>query len=750
MSGGHMRNNIIIVAISLFSFLGFIAETKAGNIQKYSDIVNSCSDTKVGYKFPKVSDDACSNPDHVFVSIQQAEIKIHELKTELKGNPIGILNGSNLTPYTKESACSKAADIAKKECHAKSVSRTSDSGVWNNSAATAFNNATKKSNDTTQTGTSCGLDGKDIKTGKTCGGLAVDTTQVKPAPPKMTATSTTQVGGVTYVKIDNGDGTYTTVKKNSDGKTINTIETKKNGHEVVRDENGDRVHGDKKKEVLADKEIFSPEEKQKAADTAQVAAEEKTKEIETNKENPDALVAKNPKATEAVNAAEVAAGQKAAPVPEKMPDIGTEIQTSLNEANQNKDEAKIVACNEASALHQSSMIPQAQAILTSAKACGRNQSVAEFLCPVVNNPAVQTVATMMTTASAAMPETANGTCKATSKINLIGQGLLTAGTAVCVFTQIRCETKCSAVQTQATALKADLNKFQTINCSEKAKITVADILTNIETLNSEAGALITKCKGYKVDTAKMVATALNMGAAAAIAKDCEQKTAAMDSTNNTAQLYTMDEMCSQPQNASSTICKCRTDNTAPGCPGYLAGSGNEGNINKDLNTKGTSNMAGLSYGSKITPTGGASGLDTNLDGLSDEAQKALAAGGDQKQDSPMFGGAGTANAGGGASTASAAGADAGADKGKFAAEPKSFGSSFMNAVGSLFGKGGNSGKAAPAKDDKFASDKYKEQIKRQIAAEQMRSEISSASGMDNWTKIRTRYKSNAGSLIDSN
>ena len=61
-----------------------------------------------------------------------------------------------------------------------------------------------------------------------------------------------------------------------------------------------------------------------------------------------------------------------------------------------------------------------------------------------------------------------------------------------------------------------------------------------------------------------------------------------------------------------------------------------------------------------------------------------------------------------------------------------------------------SGKAAAAKDDKFESDKYKEKIKRQIAAEQMRAEISSASGTDNWTKIRTRYKSNSGSLIDSN
>ena len=123
---------------------------------------------------------------------------------------------------------------------------------------------------------------------------------------------------------------------------------------------------------------------------------------------------------------------------------------------------------------------------------------------------------------------------------------------------------------------------------------------------------------------------------------------------------------------------------------------------------------------------------------------------EQKQDGPMFGTAGAAGLGGGGSTAAGNGGAAGADKNKIVEEPSSFGSSFMNAVGSMFRGGSGSAKSYSTKDDKFTSDKYKEKIKRQIAAEQMRSEISSASGTDNWTKIRTRYKSNSGSLIDSN
>ena len=242
---------------------------------------------------------------------------------------------------------------------------------------------------------------------------------------------------------------------------------------------------------------------------------------------------------------------------------------------------------------------------------------------------------------------------------------------------------------------------------------------------------------------------ISLAGLAACALASQQKIANTAGTTNGAQVTSMADMCLDPQNASSSICKCRTDNTAPGCPGFIGAVKNEGNINKDLGGKGLSNMAGLSYGKKTTTPGLNDNLDAKLDGLGDEAKKAFLENSDKKQEGSPFGTASAANLGGIGSTGGAGGNAAGVDKNKMVEEPKSFGSSFINSVGSMF-RGSGGGKSSSPKDDKILADKYKEQIKRQIAAEQMRSEISSASGTDNWTKIRTRYKSNSGSLIDSN
>lgn len=385
--------------------------------------------------------------------------------------------------------------------------------------------------------------------------------------------------------------------------------------------------------------------------------------------------------------------------------------------------------------------------------CNGSSKKANFLCPIATSPMVQVASLLMSGLSTVIPQmsSAKETCSTTSKANLIGQGLITTAVTACSVFKFACEAKCSKIIKKLnTQIKVNLEGLEALALEGQfvnTGATIKSALAEVTSLTGQDGTTLATCKGYAVDMGQMTLTLGSMTLAAKQAKDCEEKLASMEGTNNTAQITSMAEMCAQPQNAASSICKCRTDNTAPGCPGYLASSVNEGNINKDLNTKGSSNMAGLSYKSGIKPTNG-SGLDANLGGLSDEASKALAAGADPKQEaSSMFGTASGANSGGGGSTAG--GATAGrADNSKISQEPKSFGSSFMNAVGSLF-KGG-SGKSATTKEDKLASDKYKEQIKRQIAAEQMRSEISSASGIDNWTKIKSRYKNNASSLIDSN
>lgn len=345
---------------------------------------------------------------------------------------------------------------------------------------------------------------------------------------------------------------------------------------------------------------------------------------------------------------------------------------------------------------------------------------------------------------------ASKTCGAFALANGIGQMFCLQAAANCSIKRFACTFAAGASNKnlkKMTKRLESLKKNQTI-LSNGGTSLIDQIINQIEVESKNAvSPIISSCNSHDKSIQDLIVTAAGMANAMKQGKDCQNKLSSMSSTNNTGKIVSMEEMCAQPANASSTICKCRTDNTAKGCPGYIAGNANEGNINKDLNTKGTSNMAGLSYKPKNIPTSGVD-LDKNLDDLSDEAKKALAAGGDQKQESgSMFGVAGAANAGGGASTSSAAAAGAGSEKGKLADEPKSIGSSFMNAIGSLVGKDRSGGKPSAAKDDKFASDKYKEQIKRQIASEQMRNEVSSASGISNWDKIRTRYNHNKDSFI---
>jgi hypothetical protein len=781
MSGGRMLNHIIIFSL-LLSFNLATAQSQGVYSSAYTEILNSGWAAPVTYssgKFPTTCSD--EQAKKIFRSIglfemipNPAEKSITKWISARKSKYQDLVESTTIVSESGSRVAGAQENLKNFKEEEKEINRimysesirncnsnvkAKDEEIVNsiNTPVNAANANIPKKN-TPSNKMMCGLDGKDSN-GKIC-----DTTAIAPIPKtnpvaaESKVTSTTQVGGVTYVKVDKGDGsTVTYVRSNEDNSVINTIETKKNGREVVRDADGNRVQGDAKKEVLADKEIFSPEkEKQKALDTSTQAAENTTKDIEKNKDNPDSIVNKDPKAAANAAAAEKKAAEAVAAIQDKLSTVPTEIKTEYDAAaavnpQTPESQAKMLACQTALSDY-TEVMKDIEAITREEKACNRNESVATFLCPIASNPSVATAATMMNAAAAAIPavSSAKETCKVTSKINLVGQGLLTAGSAVCLFSKGRCEKKCADANAHLATFQANLVKVQSYKCSETANATITASFDTIKTHTGANTVNIDTCNKYKVDAGQMVATALNMSGAAAQAAQCEKQLASEEGTDNKANTLTMDQMCAKPEQAVTPLCKCRNDNTAVGCPGNIAGNKNEGNLNKDLNAKGAAGMAGLSYGKKITPSGGSSS-DTNLDGLSDEAKQALAANADSNT-GPMFGAAAGSGGGGGGGTAAGAGTGAAAASEKVKENPKSFGSSFMNAVGSLFGKGSGSsgsGKGA-AKTDPFAADKQKEKIKRQIAAEQMRSEISSASGTDNWSKIKSRYKSNVPSLIDSN
>lgn len=542
---------------------------------------------------------------------------------------------------------------------------------------------------------------------------------VAPSIEKKTAGDTTTYTYKTPDGKDSIEVSQKTVPDSTDPeKTKTTVEVKKNGVLMSADET--------KKALASLPEGAAKNDLTAAVDGKSVELDEEGKKKE--------------------NAGQVAADKTVADLT-KLVNAMDEQQCPVNPRDQTQPEP---ICAAKVGTVKTDLTAIIQKINTAEKNCINRSELSDKFCSVARNDNMKKLSVGLAGISSlmqAMPGAAQ-VCKTTSSINLIGQSVVIAASLTCEGFRAACGLSCGRSTKLFDEVMTKTAELKTVNYMGIEPKNIGDVIT--KEVGTNVDPRIAQCKEHALDVGAMIASATGMLSAHLQAKACEQQLAALDSTNNTAQLYTMDEMCAQAQNVNSTVCKCRSDNTAVGCPGYIAGSGNEGNINKDLNAKGTSNMAGLSYGSKITPSGTSSGLNANLDGLGDEAKKALAAGGDQKQDGSMFGSAGGASAGGGGSTGAGAGGVAGADKGKLAEEPKSIGSSFMNAVGSLFGKGGSSGKTAPSKDDKFASDKYKEQIKRQIAAEQMRSEVSSASGMDNWTKIRTRYKSTSGSLIDSN
>lgn len=740
MSGGPMRNNNIIILASIIGFSFMSTAARAGGNEKnptaavmfYDNAVQNLkwvgycqsSEDKIKVVYNLIPKDYVN-----FVAATKTLPNRYVVPAGTAIEAKSFFEKASLSPCPPPKAqqagtefvgCDgKPSKVKVTSCPAADTVKTDGTnGVWDVFEKEKFDKALEQA----------GIKKKAEQEKKKEESQKSETTVKTPVPATPTAAPAIEkkiVGDTTTYSYKSPDGKgnievsqKTVPDPNDPDKTVTTVEVKKDGVPLSADET--------KKALASLPEGPAKENLTAAVDGKSVELDEEGKKKE--------------------NAGQVAADKAVADLT-KLANSITDQQCPVNPNDQSQPEpncaAKVVEV-------KGQLTAIIQKINTAEKHCINRSELSDKFCSVSRNDNMKKLSAGLagiSTLMQAMPGAAQ-VCKTTSSINLIGQSVVLGASLACEGFRSACGLSCNRSTKLFDEVVTKAGELKTVGYMgtepENLKQTVTgEVSTNVD-------PRIAQCKEHALDVGAMITSATGMLSAHLQAKACEKQLANLEATNNTAQLYTMDEMCAQPQNVNSTVCKCRSDNTAPGCPGYLAGSGNEGNINKDLNTKGTSNMAGLSYGSKITPTGGASGLDTSLDGLSDEAKKALAAGGDQKQDGSMFGGASAASLGGGGSTAAGAAGSAGADKGKFAEEPKSIGSSFMNAVGSLFGKGGNSGKAAPAKEDKFASDKYKEQIKRQIAAEQMRNEISSASGMDNWTKIRTRYKSNAGSLIDSN
>lgn len=404
--------------------------------------------------------------------------------------------------------------------------------------------------------------------------------------------------------------------------------------------------------------------------------------------------------------------------------------------------------------------------------CSSDAAMADNLCQVTRSPKAILVQQMMTIATPLISKmsSASQTCGSTADLSKIAQmGMAAAGLA-CSGMKMKCESSCELADVTLKKIKAESAKLKMcgvrLNAQGTAEIT-SSYGTNPKGYKDQADGGTTQaasgtldgsvtaeeakvktvtlqCNKYSADIAQMMTQAVGLMMASQQAKDCENKLKAggdgltgdggpggSGSGSVTPSTVTMDQMCKEPSNATLSVCKCKTDPTGAGCPGAIAKLGGAPIVIKGSGTGaqlagiGAYKQSGLS-----TAAQAALGLDgkSNSSGASD-LQNNSANGG--------FGAAaGSGSSGAGSASSKTAGQDdksASSDsaKGKF-----NFGSfgSLGGAIGGFFG-----GSKSKSGNDKLSNDKKIAEAKRQIASDQVKSEISSASGRSNWDKVSNRY-----------
>lgn len=233
----------------------------------------------------------------------------------------------------------------------------------------------------------------------------------------------------------------------------------------------------------------------------------------------------------------------------------------------------------------------------------------------------------------------------------------------------------------------------------------------------------------------------------------KQISSSSNPTVNSISTQTLSSACSDPSSSQNSYCKCAQDNTAPGCPGYIAAlSSASSTLQKASGSGGVSAMAGFSAKSKDATV---DSKNTGLDNLSEEAKKSLLAGGSvanpsHKSSLDAFGSASSSASGSGSLGSSDLNTQKGDDSKSAQEKSSSLTQTFSKAVGSFFnGSFFGGGKQKNNASSKTKADAYKTDIKRAIANEQIRSEVSNASGTSNWEKVKLRYKSNTELLINN-
>lgn len=375
--------------------------------------------------------------------------------------------------------------------------------------------------------------------------------------------------------------------------------------------------------------------------------------------------------------------------------------------------------------------------------CSGSAARADNFCSMIRSPTAQAVGMLMSVGGAALSKmsSASQTCGTTSDLSQLAQTGMTLANVACTGMKFMCDSSCASAQKILTGMVAEAKIAITGAPASTAKIQAA--LTKEQSAPTGVAPKIAQCKKHAADIVQFTTQILGLATAAAQAKDCKEKLTAGGGTGSGT--VTMDEMCKDPTQAQTLVCKCKVDATAAGCPGAVVKTTNKDGGPLVIKGNGSgSQLAGIDafrQGSGLSSAAKtALGLDSNS--AASTAGSAL---------NSNFGDSGVAAATSGAATdargsLSASGSD---DKNKsdLAKDKKfSFGSfgSLGSAIGGFFG---GSGSKKSGTSGNFGTEKQIAAAKRQIANEQLRSEISTASGRSNWDKVRTRYLESNSTFI---
>lgn len=388
--------------------------------------------------------------------------------------------------------------------------------------------------------------------------------------------------------------------------------------------------------------------------------------------------------------------------------------------------------------------------------CGDDSSRADNLCSLIRNPTVQAVQSMMTLATPiiASMSGASQTCGSTSDITKIASTGMTLANMTCSGMKFKCDFSCKGASTNLKEIDSQILTLNDcmVNLSMDAfsRPNVAVVRAKITQLQTLIISEVTpiaentaQCEKHSVSIVQMATQAAGLLMAAQQAKDCQKKLTAGGGSGPTV---TMDEMCKDPAQATTLICKCKSDQTVAGCPGAVVQTKIDNNGPLVIKGNGSgSQMAGIQgykQGSGLSPAAQAAlGMDANSANYAENR--------DLNKSADAFAAtapAGATSGGNGAGLGSAATDSAGKNKLDSKADSKlNFGSfgSIGNAIGNFFGSGAKKSSAG----GRFGTEQQIAAAKRQIASEQFRSEVSTASGRSNWDKVRTRYVESNSSFL---